>query len=193
MAMLTELPAYAALAEHYQEVKDLHMRDLFAADPGRFCRFSLRLDDILFDYSKNRITDTTLALLCGLARQAGVETKRDAMFAGEKINVTENRAVLHVALRNREDRPIFVDGEDVMPGVDRVLGQIRGFCGRVHSGQWAGYTGKKITDVVNIGIGGSDLGPRMATLASPPGSSRTFASITSPTSTAPTSPPCSPA
>jgi len=165
MAMLTELPAYAALAEHYQEVKDLHMRDLFAADPGRFCRFSLRLDDILFDYSKNRITDTTLALLCGLARQAGVETKRDAMFAGEKTKVTENRAVLHVALRNREDRPIFVDGEDVMPGVDRVLGQMRGFCGRVHSGQWAGYTGKKITDVVNIGIGGSDLGPQMVTLA----------------------------
>jgi len=165
MALLTELPAYTALAEHYREVGDLHMRDLFAADPCRFDRFSLRLGDILFDYSKNRITEATMALLFELARQAGVEAKRDAMFAGEKINVTEDRAVLHVALRNREDRPIIVDGQDVMPGVNRVLGQMRGFCARVHSGQWTGYTGKKITDVVNIGIGGSDLGPQMVTRA----------------------------
>lgn len=165
MALMTELPAHTALSEHFQGVKDLHMRDLFVADPCRFDRFSLRLDDILFDYSKNRVTETTMALLFDLARQAGVEAKRDAMFAGEKINVTEDRAVLHVALRNRADRPIFVDGEDVMPAVDRVLGQMRGFCGRVHSGQWAGYTGKKITDVVNIGIGGSDLGPQMVTRA----------------------------
>ena len=165
MALLTELPAYTALAEHYREVGDLHMRDLFAADPCRFDRFSLRLGDILFDYSKNRITEATMALLFELARQAGVEARRDAMFAGEKINVTEDRAVLHVALRNREDRPIIVDGQDVMPGVNRVLGQMRGFCARVHSGQWTGYTGKKITDVVNIGIGGSDLGPQMVTRA----------------------------
>jgi len=165
MALLTELPAYTALAEHYREVGDLHMRDLFAADPCRFDRFSLRLGDILFDYSKNRITEATMALLFELARQAGVEARRDAMFAGEKINVTEDRAVLHVALRNREDRPIVVDGQDVMPGVNRVLGQMRGFCARVHSGQWTGYTGKKITDVVNIGIGGSDLGPQMVTRA----------------------------
>ena len=165
MALLTELPAFAALSEHYRDMKDRHLRDLFEADPGRFAAFSLRLGDILFDYSKNRITGQTMALLFDLARQAGVEARRDAMFAGEKINVTEDRAVLHVALRNREDRPIFVDGSDVMPGIDRVLGQMRGFCGRVHSGQWAGYTGKKITDIVNIGIGGSDLGPQMVTLA----------------------------
>jgi glucose-6-phosphate isomerase len=165
MALFTELPAQAALAAHFDEVKNLRMRDLFAADPERFARFSLRLGDVLFDYSKNRITDRTMALLFDLARQAGVEARRDAMFAGEKINVTEDRAVLHVALRNRSGRAIMVDGEDVMPEVDRVLGQMRGFCGRVHSGQWTGYTGKKITDVVNIGIGGSDLGPQMATLA----------------------------
>ena len=165
MALMTEFPAHAALVGHYRDVKDVHMRDLFAADPGRFERFSLRLDDILFDYSKNRITEKTMALLFDLARQAGVEAKRDAMFAGEKINESENRAVLHVALRNRSNRPIFVDGQDVMPGINSVLGQMRGFCGRVHSGQWAGYTGKKITDVVNIGIGGSDLGPQMVTRA----------------------------
>jgi glucose-6-phosphate isomerase len=165
MALFTELPAHAALAAHYEDVKDLHLRALFAADSGRFGRFSLRLGDILFDYSKNRITEKTMALLCDLARQAGVEARRDAMFSGKKINVTEDRAVLHVALRNREGRPILVDGVDVVPEVSRVLGQMRGFCGRVHSGQWIGYTGKKITDVVNIGIGGSDLGPQMATLA----------------------------
>ncbi len=165
MPLLTQLPAHAALAAHFEEAKGLCMRDLFAADPGRFDNYSLRLGDILFDYSKNRITDKTMALLFDLARQAGLEARREAMFAGQKINVTEDRAVLHVALRNRSDRPILVDGQDVMPEVHRVLGQMRGFCGRVHSGQWTGYTGKKITDIVNIGIGGSDLGPQMATLA----------------------------
>jgi len=162
---MTELPAHAALVRHHATVKDLHMRDLFAADPDRFARFSLRLGDILFDYSKNRITAETMALLFDLARQAGVEARRDAMFSGEKINRTEDRAVLHVALRNRANRPILVDGADVMPEVNRVLGQMRDFCAKVHSGAWTGYTGKKITDVVNIGIGGSDLGPQMATLA----------------------------
>jgi len=165
MALFTELPAQAALAAHYQTIGNLHMRDLFAADPGRFGKYSLRLDDILFDYSKNRATDETMALLFDLARQAGVETRRDAMFSGEKINRTEDRAVLHVALRNRSNRPILVDGADVMPEVNRVLGQMRVFCGRVHSGQWKGYSGKTITDVVNIGIGGSDLGPQMVSLA----------------------------
>jgi glucose-6-phosphate isomerase len=165
MAFFTELPAHAALTAHFEEAKDLRLRDLFAADPGRFDNYSLRLGDILFDYSKNRVTDKTMALLFDLARQAKVEARRDAMFSGEKINRTEDRAVLHVALRNRADRPILVDGVDVMPEIDRVLGQMRGFCGRVHSGQWQGYTGKKITDIVNIGIGGSDLGPQMATLA----------------------------
>jgi glucose-6-phosphate isomerase len=165
MALLTELPAYAALAGHFEAAGDRHMRELFAADPGRFEKFSLRLEDILFDYSKNRVTDETMGLLFDLARQAGVEARRDAMFAGEKINRTEDRAVLHVALRNRSNRPILVDGRDVMPEVNRVLAQMRDFCGRIHSGAWTGYTGKKITDVVNIGIGGSDLGPQMATLA----------------------------
>jgi glucose-6-phosphate isomerase len=165
MPLMTELPAYAALVSHYDTVKDLHMREMFAADPGRFEKFSLRLGDILFDYSKNRMTEKTMALLLELARQAGVEARRDAMFAGEKINRTEDRAVLHVALRNRANRPILVDGADVMPEVNRVLTQMRDFCAKVHSGAWTGYTGKKITDVVNIGIGGSDLGPQMATLA----------------------------
>ena len=141
------------------------MRDLFAADAGRFDKFSLRLGDILFDYSKNRVTEETMSLLFDLARQAGVEARRDAMFSGEKINRTEDRAVLHVALRNRANRPILVDGADVMPEVNRVLAQMRDFCARIHSGAWKGYTGKKITDVVNIGIGGSDLGPQMASLA----------------------------
>ncbi|MFP5259520.1 MAG: glucose-6-phosphate isomerase [Acidobacteriota bacterium] len=165
MPRMTELPAHAALAAHHETVKHLHMRDLFAAEPDRFARYSLRLGDILFDYSKNRVTDATLGLLFDLARQAGVEARRDAMFAGEKINRTEDRAVLHVALRNRANRPIVVDGRDVMPEVNKVLNQMRIFCGRIHSGQWKGYTGKPITDVVNIGIGGSDLGPQMASLA----------------------------
>ncbi|MHC1789305.1 glucose-6-phosphate isomerase [Solidesulfovibrio sp.] len=165
MAQLTEHPAHAALTAHHETVKGLAMRELFAADPDRFARYSLRLGDILFDYSKNRATDATMELLFDLARQAGVEARRDAMFAGEKINRTEDRAVLHVALRNRANRPILVDGADVMPEVNRVLNQMRIFCGRIHSGQWKGYTGKAITDVVNIGIGGSDLGPQMASLA----------------------------
>ena len=121
MPLFTELPAYAALAEHFEIARDLRMRDLFAADAGRFDKFSLRLGDILFDYSKNRVTEETMALLFDLARQAGVEARRDAMFAGEKINRTEDRAVLHVALRNRANRPILVDGVDVMPEVNRVL------------------------------------------------------------------------
>lgn len=165
MALLTELPAHAALAGHFEAARDRPMRDLFAADPGRFGKFSLRLGDILFDYSKNRVTEETMGLLFDLARQAKVEARRDAMFSGAKINRTEDRAVLHVALRNRSNRPILVDGRDVMPEVNRVLAQMRDFCGRIHSGAWTGYSGKKITDVVNIGIGGSDLGPQMATLA----------------------------
>ncbi len=157
----TTLPAWKALQNHFHEVRDLHMRDLFAHDPGRFERFSLALDDILFDYSKNRITDQTLELLLQLADEAGLAQRIAAMFAGEKINLTENRAVLHVALRNRENRPIEVDGADVMPEVNRVLGKMRRFSEQVRSGGWKGYTGKPIRDVVNIGIGGSDLGPLM--------------------------------
>ena len=165
MSFLTELPAWQALEKHYEEVKDLHMRDMFNEDSKRFDSFSLCLDDILFDYSKNRITEKTMSLLVDLAKQAGLADEIEAMFSGKKINNTENRAVLHVALRNRFNRPIFVDGEDVMPGVNRVLKKMRSFCKEVRSGSWKGYTGKAITDVVNIGIGGSDLGPQMVTAA----------------------------
>jgi glucose-6-phosphate isomerase len=162
---LTSLSAWKTLEEHYQEVGSLPMRDLFARDPERFDRFSLRLEDILFDYSKNRITEKTIELLIELARQAGLAEKIVAMFAGEKINNTEDRAVLHVALRNRSNRPMLVAGEDVMVEVNGVLERIRTFSEAVRSGEWTGYTGKAITDVVNIGIGGSDLGPQMVTAA----------------------------
>ncbi len=165
MSLLTALPAWKALKEHHQEVASLHMRHLFARDPKRFERFSLRLGDILFDYSKNRITEKTVFLLMQLAREANLEEKIEAMFTGEKINVTEGRAVLHIALRNRSNRPIPVDSKDVMPGVNRVLEKMRVFSEKVRSGSWKGYTGKSITDIVNIGIGGSDLGPKMVTMA----------------------------
>jgi len=161
MSRLEESPAWQALSKHHREVADLHMRELFARDPQRFARFSLRLGDILFDFSKNRITDETLPLLFELARQAGLGEKIEAMFSGQKINTTEDRAVLHVALRNRSDEPVYVDGQDVMPEVNRVLAKMRGFSEAIRSGEWKGYTGKAITDVVNIGIGGSDLGPKM--------------------------------
>ncbi len=168
MSRFTQLPAWQILQEHQWEIARLHMRDLFDADPKRFERYSLRLDDILFDYSKNRITDTTLRHLFDLARQAGLSSKIEAMFKGERINVTENRAVLHIALRNRSDRPILVDGRDVMPDVNRVLRQMRHFSEAVRSQEWRGYTGKPIADVVNIGIGGSDLGPKMVAKALTP-------------------------
>jgi len=156
-----DLPAWQALEEHQREMAEVHMRDLFARDPQRFERFSLQLGDILLDYSKNRITAETMALLLDLARQADVAGKIEAMFTGEKYNNTEKRAVLHVALRNRSSRPIFVDSVDVMPEVNRVLAHMRAFSEEVRSGAWKGYTGKAIADVVNIGIGGSDLGPKM--------------------------------
>ena len=168
MSLVSQLPAWKALEEHYQEVSGLHMRDLFATDPERFEKFSLQLGDILFDYSKNRITEKTVSLLLDLARQAGLADKIQAMFNGEKINSTEGRAVLHVALRNRSDRPITVEGEDVMPEVNGVLAKMRVFSDAVRSGTWKGFTGKPITDVVNIGIGGSDLGPQMVTGALKP-------------------------
>jgi glucose-6-phosphate isomerase len=141
------------------------MRSLFAADPHRFEKFSRRFGDILFDFSKNRITEETFKLLLELAEQAQLGAKIEAMFSGQKINATEDRAVLHIALRNRSNRPIIVDGQDVMPEVNRVLMKMRVFSEAIRSGEWRGYTGKAITDVVNIGIGGSDLGPKMVTLA----------------------------
>lgn len=168
MSALTRSPAWRALKAHHREMAGVHMRDLFARDPDRFARFSLRLGDLLLDYSKNIITERTMALLFDLARQEGVTEQAARMFAGEKINFTEGRAVLHVALRNRSNRPILVDGQDVMPKVNRVLAHMRQFCDQVRSGAWRGYTGKPITDIVNIGIGGSDLGPVMATEALKP-------------------------
>jgi len=168
MSTLTQSPAWQALQAHHQDIASSHMRELFAEDPERFQRFALRLDDILFDYSKNRITAETMQLLTDLARQADLAEAIEAMFSGQKINTTENRAVLHIALRNRSNRPIFVDGEDVMPEVNRVLAKMAGFSEAVRSGEWRGYSGKRITDVVNIGIGGSDLGPKMVTIALTP-------------------------
>ena len=165
MSALTQSPAWLELQRHHQQIRDLEMRTLFAGDPERFSRFSLRLGDLLVDCSKHRVTAETLRLLFALARQAGVEAWRDRMFAGEKINGTEGRAVLHTALRNRGGRPVLVDGKDVMPEVKAVLARMRGFTERLRSGAWKGHTGKRITDVVNIGIGGSDLGPVMATEA----------------------------
>ncbi len=164
MSLLTDSAAWSALAHHQTEMAGTHMRELFAGDPHRFQKYSLQLTDpgnILFDYSKNRTTETTMRLLTDLMRQAGLREMIAAMFAGEKINVTEKRAVLHIALRNRSNRPILVEGQDVMPAVNAVLGRMRRFSESVRSGQWRGYTGKTITDIVNIGIGGSDLGPKM--------------------------------
>jgi glucose-6-phosphate isomerase len=163
-----ELPAWYALAEHRLKMGNIHMRELFASEPERFERFSIRLGDLLFDYSKNRITDETMSLLFDLAKQARLAEAIEAMFTGERINTTENRPVLHVALRNRSSRPILVDGVDVMPDVNEVLSQMRRFSEAVRRGDWEGYTGKAITDVVNIGIGGSDLGPRMVVHALKP-------------------------
>jgi glucose-6-phosphate isomerase len=168
MSLLTDSPAWQALIVHQRETAGIHMRELFASDPRRFDRFSLRWGDILFDYSKNRITETTLALLFDLAHQANLSQAIQAMFNGEKINLTENRAVLHIALRNRSNRPILVDGKDVMLEVNRVLAKMRTFSEAVRSGAWRGFTGKAMTDIVNIGIGGSDLGPKMVTEALKP-------------------------
>jgi len=165
MSALTSLPGWKALSDHLPTVRAAQMRDLFAADPQRFDRFSLTLDDFLLDFSKNRITEETFRLLVDLARQARVDEWRDRMFAGDHINVTENRAVLHVALRNRTNRPILVDGRDVMPDVARVLARMKRFSDAVRSGEWTGAGGARITDVVNIGIGGSDLGPVMVSEA----------------------------
>jgi glucose-6-phosphate isomerase len=161
-------PTWRKLQDHRKTWKGLHLRELFRKDKKRFERFSLALDDLLLDYSKNLVTAETMRLLVRLAKDSGVEAMRAAMFAGDKINLTEDRAVLHTALRNRSDRPVLVDGADVMPEVRKVLKQMRGFTRKVRSGQWTGYTGQAITDVVNIGIGGSDLGPVMVCQALAP-------------------------
>jgi glucose-6-phosphate isomerase len=161
----TQTRSWRKLNEHFAEIKDVHMKDLFAADPERFNRFHLQFKDILVDYSKNRTTDETLQLLLELAEDVGLKKAVKDMFTGEKINETEDRAVLHVALRNRKNSPICVDGQDVMPQVNAVLQKMEGFSKKIRSGEWKGYTGDRITDIVNIGIGGSDLGPVMVTEA----------------------------
>lgn len=161
MTTLTQFPTWQKLCAHQKEIAPLHMRDFFAADPKRFEHYSLHFGDILFDYSKHRINDETLPLLFQMAREAKIEQWRVAMFNGEKINITENRAVLHTALRNRSNTPVIVDGKDVMPDINAVLAQMREFSENVRKGTWLGFTGKRITDIVNIGIGGSDLGPVM--------------------------------
>ena len=160
--------ALTALRDHRAKLEKQHLRDLFAADPQRFERFSVSFGDLTLDYSKNRITGETVRLLTALAEAADVAGLREAMFAGEAINTSEDRAVLHVALRNRANRPIHVGGGDVMPGVNAVLARMQAFAGAVRSGAMAGATGKAFSDVVNIGIGGSDLGPAMAVAALSP-------------------------
>ncbi|MEW6683136.1 MAG: glucose-6-phosphate isomerase [Nitrospirota bacterium] len=159
---LTHRPAWKALEAHYQEVKHLHLRKLFADDPRRGERMTAEAAGIYLDYSKHRVTDETLALLVRLANESGLQTRIDAMFRGEKINVTENRAVLHVALRAPKGASIVVDGVNVVPHVHAVLDKMVDFCNRVRNGAWKGYTGHRIRHIVNIGIGGSDLGPVMA-------------------------------
>ncbi|ACB18320.1 TPA: glucose-6-phosphate isomerase [Escherichia coli] len=162
----TQTAAWQALQKHFDEMKDVTIADLFAKDGDRFSKFSVTFDDqMLVDYSKNRITEETLAKLQDLAKECDLAGAIKSMFSGEKINRTENRAVLHVALRNRSNTPILVDGKDVMPEVNAVLEKMKTFSEAIISGEWKGYTGKAITDVVNIGIGGSDLGPYMVTEA----------------------------
>ncbi|WP_207426554.1 glucose-6-phosphate isomerase [Pedobacter sp. SYSU D00535] len=164
----TQTQAYQYLSDHLVEISNQHLRDLFAQDPSRFEKFSIQLGDILLDYSKNRINEKTFALLIQLAKECKLDEAIEAMFSGEKINATEGRSVLHVALRNQGNSPVMVDGADVMPEINEVLQKMEKFCNSVISGEWKGYTGKEITDVVNIGIGGSDLGPVMVTEALKP-------------------------
>jgi glucose-6-phosphate isomerase len=162
LAPLGERKAWKALQTHFQQIGSKHLRELFAEDPARGERFTAETSGIFLDYSKNRITDETLKLLVELAQESGLREKIDAMFRGDKINITENRAVLHVALRAPKGESIVLDGEDVVPAVHEVLDKMSAFADRVRSGEWKGHTGKKIRNVVNIGIGGSDLGPVMA-------------------------------
>ena len=159
---LLSFDSWSNLQRHFDSFQNVQLKDLFS-DSNRFEKFSIRLNDILFDYSKNRINDETFKLLLDLAKESGVEASINAMYSGEQINTTEKRSVLHIALRNRSDTPIKVDGKDVMPEVNKVLSKMKSFTEKVRSGDWKGFSGKSITDVVNIGIGGSDLGPLMIT------------------------------
>jgi len=172
MTELSNSPAWKALEAHYASIKDVQMKDMFALDSERFSKFSLEFEDILFDYSKNRVSDDTMAKLYALADQQDVKGLARKMYAGEKINSTEGRAVLHIALRNQSNSPIIVDGKDVMPDVNETLSRIKVFCDKVRGGAWKGQTGKTINAIVNIGIGGSDLGPVMVCEALKPYSKR---------------------
>jgi len=160
--MLTERPAWKALEAHFPEIRDAHLRDLFAGDAGRGTRLTAEAAGLFLDFSKNRVTDKTISLLVALAEESGLRARIEAMFTGERINITENRAVLHTALRAPRGASIMVNGENVVPGVHEVLDKMAEFADRVRSGEWTGHTGKRIKNVVNIGIGGSDLGPVMA-------------------------------
>jgi glucose-6-phosphate isomerase len=164
----TSTPSWQLLQQHYEEMKNVHLKDLFEEDAARFNKFSLSAPDILWDYSKNIITDKTIQLLLRLAEECGLREAIAAMFNGEKINETENRAVLHTALRNFSGKPVMLDGKDVMQDIKKVQEQMKSFCTKVHNGEWKGYTGKRIKYIVNIGIGGSSLGPVMVTEALKP-------------------------
>ncbi|MDC0127329.1 glucose-6-phosphate isomerase [Methylophilaceae bacterium] len=161
MSTINKSSSWKALNNHFEKIKSVHMRDLFNNDDNRFNKYHIQYEDFLVDFSKNRITDETLNLLLTLAKDAKVEDWRDRLFSGDKINFTENRSALHIALRNRSNKPILLDGKDIMPNVNQVLAQIKSFSNDVRNGKAQGYTGKKIKSVVNIGIGGSDLGPAM--------------------------------
>src|ERR1700678_80855 len=161
-SQVTKRPAWKALAAHYEQVRNRHLRQLFADDPARGKRLSVEAVGLYLDYSKNRITDETLKLLFDLAKESGLRERREAMFRGDKINITENRAVLHVALRAPKGTSILVDGKNVVPEVHAVLDAMSAFSERIRSGKWTGHTGKRIRNVINVGIGGSDLGPVMA-------------------------------
>ena len=169
MPELKKSPAWQALNAHYERIYPVHMRDLFDQDPHRFEKFSLQINDILFDFSKNRITEESLTLLTHLADHSGLKDQIEAMFRGDPINTTENRPALHTALRgSRQNTPIYVNNQDINPEINRVLSRIEHFCDQIRSGKWRGYSGKKITHIVNIGIGGSDLGPKTVLTALQP-------------------------
>jgi glucose-6-phosphate isomerase len=171
---IDQTPEWQALVRHHEAVKDIHLRELFATDPGRGETLTCEAGDLYLDWSKHRVTAETVGLLVAMAERAGLRQRIDAMFAGERINLTENRAVLHVALRAPEGSSILVDGHNVVPDVHEVLGRMRGFAEEVRSGRWLGHTGRRVRNVVNIGIGGSDLGPAMAYAALRPHSDRSM-------------------
>ena len=165
MKNLTDLPAWKALQKHKEQVSDVSMRELFDQDDNRFSDFHLTFNDMLLDFSKNRVNQETMSLLMQLAKESQLKEWTEKMFSGEKINHTENRAVLHTALRNRGNKPVYVDGQDVMPEVNSELDKMREYSEAVRTGQWLGFSGKPILDIVNIGVGGSDLGPVMVSEA----------------------------